>query len=191
MNIRSIYINNVRGLHDTTVGLKMIPNKPSLLVASNGSGKSSFAFAFQWLNRQRIKMNPSDAYLNNVQNKPGIKVTTDDGEYRADEHSNEISRKFGICVINSGLEAKSPRVYSGVQYGKPVITIPDIVICKIAEDVELNDDFDSVYGIQDMPSGTYPSVNAELADNKFLSKINVASLKALVRKMNNSSFASE
>ncbi len=51
MNIKSIHIKNVRGLGDRKIELNMIPNKPSLLVAPNGSGKSSFAFAFQWLNR--------------------------------------------------------------------------------------------------------------------------------------------
>lgn len=160
----------------------MIPNKPSLLVAPNGSGKSSFAFAFQWLNRQHIKMDPNDAYLNDVRNKPEIKVTTDDGEYKADENTNDISKKFGICVINSGLEAKSPRVVKGVQYGKSLITIPDIIICKIADNVDFSDDFETVYDLQ-MPTGTYPSINADLTDNKFLSMINVAYLRAPARGM--------
>lgn len=57
MNIKSIHIKNVRGLGDRKIELNMIPNKPSLLVAPNGSGKSSFAFAFQWLNRIRMKLN--------------------------------------------------------------------------------------------------------------------------------------
>lgn len=47
MKIKSIHIKNVRGLGDRKIELNMIPNKPSLLVAPNGSGKSSFAFAFQ------------------------------------------------------------------------------------------------------------------------------------------------
>ena len=62
MKIKSIHIKNVRGLRDHHVELDMIPNKPSLLVAPNGSGKSSFAFAFQWLNRQRMKLDEDDAY---------------------------------------------------------------------------------------------------------------------------------
>ena len=42
MNIKSIQIKNVRGLQDHTVELgQMYPNKPSLMVAPNGSGKST------------------------------------------------------------------------------------------------------------------------------------------------------
>ena len=32
------------------------------MVTPNGSGKSSFALAFQWLNQRRIKLNKDDAY---------------------------------------------------------------------------------------------------------------------------------
>ena len=70
MQIKSIQIKNVRGIQDKTIFLDMIPNKPSILVAPNGSGKSSFAFAFQWLNRLRLKLEKDDAYDGNVINKP-------------------------------------------------------------------------------------------------------------------------
>ena len=50
----------------------MIPNKPSVIVAPNGSGKSSFAFAFQWLNRLRMKLNKDDAYMGDENNKPSM-----------------------------------------------------------------------------------------------------------------------
>ena len=72
MKIKSIHIKNVRGLGDHKVELKMIPNKPSILVAPNGSGKSSFAFAFQWLNRLRMKLNKDDAHMGNENNKPSM-----------------------------------------------------------------------------------------------------------------------
>ena len=46
MKIVDVTIKNIRGLEAHTINLDMIPNKPSLLVAPNGSGKSSFAIAF-------------------------------------------------------------------------------------------------------------------------------------------------
>lgn len=70
MQIKSIPIKNVQGIQDKTIPLEMFPNKPSILVVPNGSGKSSFAFAFQWLNRLRLKLEMDDAYEGNVKNKP-------------------------------------------------------------------------------------------------------------------------
>lgn len=46
MKIKSVHIKNVRGLGDHEVELNMIPNKPSVLVAPNGSGKSSLHLLF-------------------------------------------------------------------------------------------------------------------------------------------------
>ena len=70
MEIKSITIKNVRGIGEKTIELGMLPNKPSLLIAPNGSGKSSFAFAFQWLNRLKMKLNVDDAYNGDINNKP-------------------------------------------------------------------------------------------------------------------------
>ena len=80
MNIKTIYINNVRGIGEKKIELDMIPNKPSLLIAPNGSGKSSFALAFQWLGRGKMKLNPDDAYNGNIANKPTLKIVTDEVE---------------------------------------------------------------------------------------------------------------
>ena len=72
MKIKTVHIKNVRGLGNHKSELNMIPNKPSILVAPNGSGKSSFAFAFQWLNRLRMKLNKDDAYMGDENNKPSM-----------------------------------------------------------------------------------------------------------------------
>ena len=144
MKIKSIHIKNVRGLGDRKIELNMIPNKPSLLVAPNGYGKSSFAFAFQWLNRQRMKLSADDAYMGNVENKPCMIIETADPSeiFVADEMKNEISRKFGIYVINSGLTAIPPGMHGGFQMGKAHITVPEIVLIDhIPQKKQLIDDF--------------------------------------------------
>ena len=108
MNIKTITIKNVRGINLKKVTLNMIPNKPSILVAPNGAGKSSFAFAFQWLNRLRIKLNEEDAYNNDVNNKPELIIETDEADnnvYKANDNQNEISRRFGVFVINNSFES--------------------------------------------------------------------------------------
>ena len=88
MNIKTITIKNVRGINLKKVTLNMIPNKPSILVAPNGAGKSSFAFAFQWLNRLRIKLNEEDAYNNDVNNKPELIIETDEADESSIETAN-------------------------------------------------------------------------------------------------------
>lgn len=101
MNIKSIHIKNVRGLGDRKIELNMIPNKPSLLVAPNGSGKSSFAFAFQWLNRIRMKLNEDDAYLGNVGNKPSMVIETVNPNevLTADENKNDIIKNLVFMLL--------------------------------------------------------------------------------------------
>lgn len=186
MKIKSIHITNVRGLRDHKVDLNMIPNKPSLLVAPNGSGKSSFAFAFQWLNRVRMKLNKDDAFLGDENNKPSMVIETTDPDLilRADETKNEIIKQFGIYVINSGLTAVSPRIHEGFAMGKAHLSVPEVVmIDNLPDNVQINDDFDNVYSVEDAPLGYYPAINSQLTDNKFMAGLDVVSLRCTKRPM--------
>ena len=186
MNIKQIKITNVRGLHDFTVDLDMIPNKPSILVAPNGSGKSSFAMAFQWLNRVKIKlMSEENAFNNDPNNMPEMAVVTDENgstEYKADQSKNDILKKFGVYVINNGLKASSPGHHGGIQMGSPKIVVPDIeLLRKQPEAVALTDDFEATYGLEEAPRGLFPVVNALLSSNPFMSSIEEDRLKLLKR----------
>lgn len=182
MIIKSIQIKNVRGIQDKTIHLDMIPNKPSILVAPNGSGKSSFAFAFQWLNRQRMKLDEADAYGNDINNKPELVITTDeDGKqtYMANENTNTINRKFGIFVINKGLKASAPGIRNGALMGRPKIVVQDIeLLSNRPEDGNLqDDDFEATYNITDAPQGMYPSIASLLANSNFMSLCDYDNLK--------------
>ena len=191
MQIKSIQIKNVRGIHDKTIVLNMIPNKASILVAPNGSGKSSFAFAFQWLNRQRLKLNEDDAYEGNVENKPELIITTDEpanNSYKADENTNDVSKRFGVFVINNALKASSPGIRNGVQMGKAKITIPDIeLLGSKPHDVNITDDFDNVYDMANLPQGLFPVINNLLLNNHFMILFDYEQLKVTkkqIRKIN-------
>ena len=181
MQIKSIQIKNVRGIQDKTIPLDMLPNKPSILVAPNGSGKSSFAFAFQWLNRLRLKLEMDDAYEGNVNNKPQLIITTDEPDnntYIADENVNNVSKKFGIFVINNGLKASSPGQHNGVLMGKAKITIPDIeLLGEKPNDVNLVDDFDDVYDTAALPQGFLPLINLLLNNHRFMVSCDLDKLK--------------
>ena len=180
MNIKSIHIKNVRGLGDRKIELNMIPNKPSLLVAPNGSGKSSFAFAFQWLNRIRMKLNEDDAYLGNVGNKPSMVIETVNPNevLTADETKNDIIKKFGVYVINNSLKAVSPNLHGGIPTGKARITVPEIVLIDhIPQNKQLIDDFEEIYELMGMPKGYYPVIQKLLDDNTFMANMNAKDLK--------------
>ena len=187
MNITSITIKNVRGLHDVTIQLNMIPNKPSLLIAPNGTGKSSFAFAFQWLNQQRLKLNEDDAYQGNPANKAELIIRTDEdgvNEYIANESKNDISKKFGIFVINNGLKASNPGVHAGVQMGRSKIVVPDIELLGAQpENRQVTDDFETTYFSKGVPTGLFPVINTQLQSNPFIAQIDTASLKCGKRYM--------
>lgn len=187
MNINSIQIKNVRGIGDKTIQLNMLPNKPSLLIAPNGSGKSSFAFAFQWLNRLRLKLDSDNAFKGDVNNKPELIVETDEPEnniYVADESHNDVSKRFGIAVINNGLSATTPHVYNGIQTDKARISVPDIVLLdKMPSNIKLNDNFLDIYGFSESPEGLFPVISAFIESNRFMALLDYESLKMTKRPM--------
>ena len=74
--IKSIGIENVRGIKSTTFSLDIIPNKPSLLVAPNGFGKSSLAAAFAALKTKRMEL-PKEGLNNST--SPGDNSATQRG----------------------------------------------------------------------------------------------------------------
>ena len=187
MKIKSIHIKNVRGLGDHEVELNMIPNKPSILVAPNGSGKSSFAFAFQWLNRLKMKMNKNDAYMGDENNSPSMAIKTSEPDLVliADKDRNDIVKQFGIYVINNSLTAVSPGIANGgFAMGKAHLSVPEVVmIDRIPAQIQLVDDFDDVYSLTDAPVGYYPVINNSLSDNKFMAGLDIEALKCTKRPM--------
>lgn len=187
MKIKTVHIKNVRGLGNHKSELNMIPNKPSVIVAPNGSGKSSFAFAFQWLNRLRMKLNKDDAYMGDENNKPSMTIETlePDLTLTADENRNDIGKQFGIYVINSSLTAVSPGVVrSGFSMGKAHLSVPEVImIDSVPNNTQVVDDFDNVYSLAGAPVGCYPVINSLLSDNKFMASLDVESLKCTKRPM--------
>ena len=72
--IKIIEIENIKGIHRKTFNLDIFPNKPSLLVAPNGFGKSSLATAFKSMNNRRIILEDDDCYQCNTANLPRIRL---------------------------------------------------------------------------------------------------------------------
>ena len=72
--IKSIEIENIKGIQQKRFNLNIIPNKPSLLVAPNGFGKSSIASAFNSMNSRRIILSDDNLYAENSTNLPKVSI---------------------------------------------------------------------------------------------------------------------
>lgn len=181
MNIVNIHIKNVRGIEDTNFSLNVLPNKPSILVAPNGSGKSSFALAFQWLHTNSIKMDEDDAYNDNPENKPEMQIETDEQEnnvYVANQTKNEINSRFGVFVINSGLKVSKSGVFNRVVRTKAHIEVPDIeLLGKQPNDCNIIDDFERHYQITNAQVGLLPVLNNFFANYAQMAQLDESKLK--------------
>lgn len=135
MKITSIEIKNVKGISHQKFDFDFIPNKPNLLVAPNGFGKSSIAIAFDSLNQKRIDLDKNVCYRCNPQNPPELKLTIINGhepmELIADGNQNTITDLFDIQVIRSGLRPKATRNFAGGASAS--LEVQSIEICKIPE----------------------------------------------------------
>ncbi|TDK23004.1 hypothetical protein E2F46_12695 [Luteimonas aestuarii] len=111
--IKSIAIENVRGLRTCTFSLDIIPNKPSLLVAPNGFGKSSLAAAFAALKTKRMELPKEQYHLGDESLDPKLTLTIrQDGGIStlvADGNNNAIAEAFEVHVVTSRLRAKATK----------------------------------------------------------------------------------
>lgn len=107
-----IEIKNVKGISSKLFDLQLFPNKPCILVAPNGFGKSSLACAFKSLNNNRIDLAESNHYQKDVTKKPELTVRYDGVDYKATDTVNAISKIFDVSVINSHLvpDAKKRKI---------------------------------------------------------------------------------
>lgn len=133
MTITKLEIENIRGIGSKSFELNIIPNKPSILVAPNGFGKSSIATAFSRLNQNRIALEDEDYHAGDDTLLPQIALefADDNGSHQleADANTNSISNHFSWYVINSGLRAKGiGRNFGGRINVQASITIEPIVL---------------------------------------------------------------
>lgn len=129
--IKSISIQNIKGIQNKNFALDIIPNKPSILVAPNGFGKSSLATAFKSMNNNRIVLDEDDCYKNNVANLPQIDLKYKNPEnaevdLTASNASNTISDIFDYYVINNQIKPKG----IGSRFGRASarLEIKDVVL---------------------------------------------------------------
>lgn len=129
--IRIIEIENIKGIDQKTFYLGIHPNKPSLLVAPNGFGKSSLATAFNSMNSQRIKLADDDLHAESNVNLPRIAIeyVQENGtvvNLEATNSTNIISTHFDYFVINNLTKPKG----IGSRFGSATarLEIKDVVL---------------------------------------------------------------
>ena len=182
--IKVIEIENIKGIQYKRFELNIYPNKPSLLVAPNGFGKSSIATAFNSMNSRRINLNEDDFYRENNANLPKITIEYEraSGEtvsLQATHNSNSISREFDYFVINNQLKPKG----IGSMYGRATATliIQDIVLVeRIPENINFGYSYTTLKGRFGRNGKVLPNANIALNNKKLVEKLS-ANYQALQR----------
>lgn len=113
MSINVIEIKNIKGIDHKQFKLQLMPNKPNLLVAPNGFGKSSIATAFASMNANRMILADKDHYKEDTNNQPKLLLDFNGKILTATKNRNEIRKQFDVTVIRSGLVPKAKRTYQG------------------------------------------------------------------------------
>lgn len=132
--IRRITIENIKGIEAKTLELDIIPNKPSLLVAPNGFGKSSLAVAFASLKANKIALHDDHHHKGDSSRTPKILVEYEDRSgdnhvLEANTTTNEISEHFDVFVINNQVRAKGTgKAFGGRTHVSASMTIEPVVL---------------------------------------------------------------
>lgn len=134
MTIIRIKVENVKGASVLEIDQEIIANKPSLLVAPNGFGKSSIATAFDSLIPSRLKLDKDFLHKGDENLKPKLvlEIKRADGSITAlvaDENENTILQSIDVFVINSRLDAKAiKRNMGGFTSASASLQINEIVL---------------------------------------------------------------
>jgi hypothetical protein len=130
MNISTIEIINIKGIENKLFKLDLIPNKPNILVAPNGFGKSSFAIAFDSLKSNKIELDDKDYFNKKTENRPVLRISLSNGTtLTADDNQNTIVDNFDVFVINNQTEPKSVlQSYDGRTFAKTSLDIKQTVL---------------------------------------------------------------
>lgn len=111
MTIKKITIEHVKGITNRTFELNILANKPSLLVAPNGFGKSSFATAFNSLQTNKLSVHEDHHHRSDPKLKSKVSIEYENSyntvhTLDADDSHNTIAGHFSWFVINSQIKAK-------------------------------------------------------------------------------------
>lgn len=108
MVITEIHIENIKGIRSFDLNQFIQPNRPNILVAPNGFGKTSLAVAFSSLKGSKLNLETANYYNGEESNRPIVKLKLSTGEsLEADNNHNTISDKFDVFVVNCQLKPRA------------------------------------------------------------------------------------
>jgi len=169
--IRVIEIEHIKGIQSKRFALDITPNRPSLLVAPNGFGKSSLATAFNSMNNRRIDLDEDDLYAENIANLPRIYVeyVRPDGTVatlEATNGTNTISAEIDYFVINNQTKPKgNASTFGGFGNARASLIIEDVVLVdRIPDNTSFNYSFRDSQARFGVCSRVLPNSNAVLAN---------------------------
>lgn len=138
MNISKVTIDYIKGIGHFELNQPLLPNRPNILVAPNGFGKSSLASAFLAISNGKIALKPEEFYMENSSYTPKVELQMTNGiTLVADSNSNTIIQHFSIHVVNNQLIPNAKAQHFGkITTGKATLDIkPTIIIGKIPKKV--------------------------------------------------------
>lgn len=173
--INVIEIEHIKGIQLKRFELNIKPNKPSLLVAPNGFGKSSFAAAFNSVNNRRIVLDEDNYYEENAALAPRIRIeyTRQDGTpitLEATDATNTINSELDYFVINNLTKPKG----IGNQYGRASATleIKDVVLVdRIPNNVPFGNQYRTAQQRFGQNARVLPNPDAALNNLKLIEKL--------------------
>jgi ABC-type cobalamin/Fe3+-siderophores transport system ATPase subunit len=173
--LKVIQIENIKGIENKRFELNIIPNKPSLLVAPNGFGKSSFATAFNSMNNRRIVLVKDDCYEEDETKAPRILIDYErpDGtitNLEATATTNSISSELDYFVINNPIKPKG----IGSLYGRTgaELEIKDVILVdRIPDNVAFGYSYRNEQHRFGHNSKVLPNATAAISNLKLIEKL--------------------
>jgi len=176
--LKVIEIENIKGISHKRFSLGILPNKPSLLVAPNGFGKSSLAAAFNSMNNRRIVLSEENYHEENEALAPRIRIeyTRPDGTLstlEATNANNTISSEINYFVINNLTKPKgNASTFGGFANARASLIIEDVVLVdRIPTNVPFNYSYRNIQKRFGQNSRVLPNVTPILANLKLVEEL--------------------
>lgn len=176
--IDKIAITNVKGIENSVFDVQLIPNKPTLVVAPNGFGKSSITAAFGSLRSKKMDLDKDEYHRGDEERHPSLKIsyTMQDGskiDKEANHTKNDLAATFGVHVINSQLVSKAKKLkIAGANIVTSAIEVTPVVLIKrIPPKEKFRYSFAAVKGDFGKNGKALPNISSILADNRVMAKI--------------------
>jgi len=157
MTIKKVEIKNIKGIDDKSFELDILPNRPSLMVAPNGFGKSSFAAAFLSLLQNRLSVHEDHHHKSDADLPSELSIEYEDEAghvhyLTADGEKNELHEHFSCFVINNQIKAKGVgRNFGGRNVVSASIAVEPVVLI---ETIPAQESFGYSYAQQKRDFGT-------------------------------------